>query len=181
MNRKKFYFLSWEEVVTMLTRFCFIPISNWVATYIYYDKGYSIVWKPFSHVNIKSRHYCCVGEKLNIKVGWLLSKLCCLDMSLTFVAKMGEVFRGPGFSSRLPKNDEKTFFQCSHSLCKIYFQWPKVGYRTKIAPSSWPTFLLPFLCKPKVSKLFLGLKCILGRTRDDEEINFSFAPKKIWE
>ena len=181
MNRKKFYFLSWEEVVTMLTRFCFIPISNWVATYIYYDKGYSIVWKPFSHVNIKSRHYCCVGEKLNIKVGWLLSKLCCLDMSLTFVAKMGEVFRGPGFSSRLPKNDEKTFFQCSHSLCKIYFQWPKVGYRTKIAPSSWPTFLLPFLCKPKVSKLFLGLKCILGRTRDDEEINFSFAPKNSWE
>ena len=109
MNRKKFYFLSWEEVVTMLTRFCFIPISNWVATYIY-DKGFSIVWKPFSHVNKKSRHYCCVGEKLNIKVGWLLSKLCCLDMSLTFVAKMGEVFRGPGFSSRLPKNDEKTFF-----------------------------------------------------------------------
>ena len=106
-------------------------------------------------MNKKSRHYCCVGEKLNIKVGWLLSKLCCLDMSLTFVAKMGEVFRGPGFSSRLPKNDEKTFFQCSHSLCKIYFQWPKVGYRTKIAPS-WPTFLLPFLCKPKVSKLFLA-------------------------
>lgn len=34
MNRK-FYFLSCEEeVVTMLTRFCFIPISNW-ATYIY--------------------------------------------------------------------------------------------------------------------------------------------------
>ena len=46
MNRK-FYFLSCEEeVVTMLTRFCFIPISNRVATYIY-DKGFPLFGNHF--------------------------------------------------------------------------------------------------------------------------------------